>query len=255
MKETTIDKFINWCQNNNLYEKESTNCGKDSDEPDIGYHIYDQEILVIGEYDRGYFILKLLDFVKGKSNYSNNGIIIRQVYWDDDDEHWTWGRNNTSKGIFQLLHTDLSNEGIKLVQDWITTHTNYTKFPKFNINDFAYLVKDFVYKIDGSNTLQVETDYNNIEEFFNSDFKLNDTLTIISVDTKIPIITLEKVEKDGEEMFKFIVDITNKDGDDFRIRTTFDNQNTFKSLIQATVSALKEFKEFYKYANDLENCL
>ena len=116
-------------------------------------------------------------------------------------------------------------------------------------------IKDFIYKVDEAQTIKIETSHNSIEEFFASEFKFNDTLTLVAIDTKSPIITLEKTEKDGKKVFKFIVDITNTDGDDFRIRTTFDTQDKFMALIQSTVNALKEFKEFYKYAEDLENCL
>ena len=116
-------------------------------------------------------------------------------------------------------------------------------------------IKDFIYKVDEAKTIKIETSHNSIEEFFASEFKFNDTLTLVAIDTKSPIITLEKTEKDGKKVFKFIVDITNTDGDDFRIRTTFDTQDKFMALIQSTVNALKEFREFYKYAEELENCL
>ena len=116
-------------------------------------------------------------------------------------------------------------------------------------------IKDFIYKVDEAKTIKIETSHNSIDEFFASEFKFNDTLTLVAIDTKSPIITLEKTEKDGKKVFKFIVDITNTDGDDFRIRTTFDTQDKFMALIQSTVNALKEFREFYKYAEELENCL
>ena len=38
-------------------------------------------------------------------------------------------------------------------------------------------------------------------------------------------------------------------------KITFDSQEKFRSLLEATINALKEYKEFYKYAEDLENCL
>ena len=56
-------------------------------------------------------------------------------------------------------------------------------------------------------------------------------------------------------MFKFIVDISTDKNDEFKIKTTFDSQEKFRSLLEATINALKEYKEFYKYAEDLENCL
>lgn len=56
-------------------------------------------------------------------------------------------------------------------------------------------------------------------------------------------------------MFKFIVDISTDENNEFKIKTTFDTQEKFKSLLIATTNALKEYKEFYKYAEDLENCL
>ena len=260
MKDTTVAKFDKWCKENGLSLNDEIrhSCGSDRSHPNLGYYPIKNEIMFIGECDEGeYFILKLLDFSEGKSDYSNNGIVIRKMFWDSlvHPAHWSWGKGSTSK-IVQHLHTDLSNDGIKEVQNWIAKHTKYTKFPKFGIKDFVYLVKDFICKVDDSSkTLKVVTNHGTIEGFFESDFKFNDTLTIMAVDTKMPIITLEKVEKDGDEMFRFIVDITNQDGDDFRIRTTFDSQDKFKSLVSATINALKEFKAFYKYADELENCL
>lgn len=120
------------------------------------------------------------------------------------------------------------------------------------------LVKDFIYKIDDSNKLDVQTEHDSIDEFFDkpmaNDVKL-DTLIIYAVDTKEPLIKIEKMNKDNKTNYKFIVDITNSDGDDFIIRAIIKNQSQLKEKIEKTIEALNLYPEFSKYANDLEDCL
>lgn len=120
------------------------------------------------------------------------------------------------------------------------------------------VVQDFIYKVDDSNKLTTQTEYNSINEFFDTsiadDIKL-DTLVICTVDTKEPLIKLQKVKADNRAEFKFIVDITNEDDDDFRFRSVIKSQEQLGQLIQQTVDALKQYPKFSKYANDLEECL
>lgn len=119
------------------------------------------------------------------------------------------------------------------------------------------VTKDFIYKIDVSNKLEVQTQYDSIDEFFDSDveddIKMN-TLIIYSIDTKIPLFKIEKIENDKTE-YKFIVDITNEQGDDFIVRTIIKSKDQLDKLIQQTIEALNAYPQFSKYTDDLESCL
>ena len=119
-------------------------------------------------------------------------------------------------------------------------------------------IQDFIYKVDNSNKLIVQTEYNSVDEFFDTpfadDIKL-DTLVICIIDTKEPLIKLQKIEAEDETEFKLIVEITNEDSNDFIFRSIIKSQEHLNQLIQRTVEALKQYPEFSKYADDLENCL
>ena len=125
-------------------------------------------------------------------------------------------------------------------------------------NELKEIVQDFIYKVDDSSKLTAQTGYDSIDDFFNdpmtNDLYL-DTLTIYTVDTKEPLIKLQKVEVEDETEFKFIVEITNEDGDDFRFRSIIKSQEHLNQLIQRTVEALKQYPEFNRYTDDLSNCL
>ena len=120
------------------------------------------------------------------------------------------------------------------------------------------VVQDFIYKVNDSNKLTTQTEYDSINEFFSStitnDVKL-DTLVICAIDTKEPLIKLQKVNTDNKTEFKFIVDITNEDGDNFMFKSIIKSQEQLNQLIQQTIEALKLYPKFSKYVDDLENCL
>ena len=119
------------------------------------------------------------------------------------------------------------------------------------------VTKDFICKIDGSNKLEVQSQYDSIDEFFDSnvkdDIKMN-TIIVCSADTKTPLFQIEKVENDKTE-YKFIVDITNEQGDNFRVQTFIQSKEQLDNLIQQTIDALNLYPQFSKYTDDLENCL
>lgn len=120
------------------------------------------------------------------------------------------------------------------------------------------VIQDFIYKVDDSDKITTQTAYDSIEEFFSepikNDVKL-DTLVICAVDTKDTLIKLQKVETDDKTEFKFIVDITNEDGEDFIFRSIIKSQEHLNQLIQQTIDMLKQSPQFTKYVDDLENCL
>ena len=119
-------------------------------------------------------------------------------------------------------------------------------------------IQDFIYKVDNSNNLTTQTEYDSIDEFFSehitNDIKL-DTLIICAVDTKEPLIKLQKVEVEDKTEFKFIVEINTKDGDNFTFKSIIKSQEHLNQSIQRTIEALKQYPEFSRNADDLEECL
>lgn len=120
------------------------------------------------------------------------------------------------------------------------------------------VIQDFIYKVDDSNKLTAQTEYDSVEEFFSTqitnDTKL-DTLVICAIDTKEPLIKLQKVEAENKTEFKFIVDITNEDGDSFTFKSIIKSQEQLNQLVQQTIDMLKQSPQFAKYVEDLAECL
>lgn len=120
-------------------------------------------------------------------------------------------------------------------------------------------IKDFIYKVDDSNSLTIQTNYDSIDSFFNDtsdkSYDNNETICILAIDTKIPIVKLEKTKLNGENEFKFIVDIRNNTGDEFKIKTVFNTPEKFYDLLESTIDSLRNYFEFYKYAEELDKCL
>ena len=127
-----------------------------------------------------------------------------------------------------------------------------------NDGETKKVVQDFIYSVNDSNKLITQTEFDSIDEFFSepvkNDIKL-DTLIICSVDTKEPLIKLQKVEVKDKTEFKFIVDIINEDDDSFTFKSVIKSQDQLNQLIQQTVEALKQYSKFSKYADDLEEYL
>lgn len=189
------------------------------------------------------------------------------------------GRHQEKIGLV-YLGEDIVKAGsnFEIARQWFAKNTKFTPFPKFTISDLLdeehlknYIrytklqskyeddLKDFIYKVDDTDTLKVQSNYESVESFFadNSDasYSDNESIVILAVDTKLPIIKLEKQFVNNEKAFKFIVDIKTKDEDQFMIKTTIDSKEKFVSLLESTINSLKEFELFYKYADALEDCL
>ena len=132
----------------------------------------------------------------------------------------------------------------------VEAKTNFTIDKKSTINSN---LKSFIYKIDQSDKINVQLDCDSIDKFFTAGFNDDNSLNIVTADTNIKLITIEKTIVNDSKKFKFIVNINTEDDDEFKIKTTFDNIEKFNSLVESTINSLKEYKEFYKYAEDLEN--
>lgn len=120
------------------------------------------------------------------------------------------------------------------------------------VSEAQLAIRDFIFMINDSKTLAVNE--SEIDDFFDS----NNTETefiIFTADTKLPIIKLKKVVKDENVSFKFIVDITNEQDDNFSIKSTIQSKEHLSNLIQQTIYALNSYQQFVKYADELEECL
>lgn len=183
-------------------------------------------------------------------------------------------RKRIDIGFFWEDNVEFAESEFKWIRQYFSRNTKFTPFPKFTVSDLGFELKDvedtnttkyeddlkdFIYKVDDTDTLKVQSNYESVESFFadNSDtsYSDNESIVILAVDTKLPIIKLEKQLVNNEKTFKFIVDIKTKDEDQFMIKTTIDSKEKFVSLLESTINSLKEFELFYKYADDLEKCL
>ena len=128
-----------------------------------------------------------------------------------------------------------------------------------NEYDYQAIAKDFIYRInENSNKLTINSNYNSIDEFFSEKYQGNpklDTMCIIAIDTKEPLIKIEKTKIAEDTRYKFIVDITTEDGEGFSVKCFIDNKFQLDNLIKQTVENLKSYSQFSKYADDLEECL
>lgn len=127
----------------------------------------------------------------------------------------------------------------------------------FNINT---ALKRFINDVENTNTLQAVTNYDSIDAFFEDDsddsYSNNEYIDIITADTKLTLIRLEKANVDNKKVYKFIVDVTADNGDTFNTKTIFYTRDKFSALKSSTVNSLKEldFASFYKYMDELEQC-
>ena len=127
---------------------------------------------------------------------------------------------------------------------------------EIELNEYSTIIKDFVYKIDESNKLSAQTEYDSIEEYFESNFTNDiklDTLIICTADTKISLIKLEKLQSEID--YKFIVDITLNDEDNFTITATIKAREQLNKLIEQVINILNQDQELSKYVSNLENCI
>ena len=128
------------------------------------------------------------------------------------------------------------------------------------VSNINTTLKRFINDVENTNTLQVVTNYDSIDAFFEDDsddsYSNNEYIDIITADTKLTLIRLEKQNIDNKKVYKFIVDITTDNGDTFNTKTIFYTEDKFSALISSTVNSLKDldFALFYKYMDELEKC-
>ena len=195
--------------------------------------------------------------------------ICRRIEVEDD---WRW--SVIYENLKSVLSTHLKSMGVPVIKtnkehyydgiyfyvdlDAIRDNIDSIKDCK-NGYDYQAIAKDFIYHInENSNKLTINSDYDNIDEFFSEKYQGNpklDTMCIIAIDTKEPLIKIEKTKIAEDTRYKFIVDITTEDGEGFSVKCFIDNKSQLDNLIKQTVENLKSYPQFSKYADDLEECL
>lgn len=224
------------------------------------YHKDSDIRCALAEWGYGWDVLVYDENVDVRITLAHNGHGVKILIDDEDSDvrwhtvYWNYGYdkliNDEDIEIRNLVMDYVYEQGYDSIQEWINEHPNSLYYKDFQKID---KLKDFIYKIEGSNKLKVQCDEcDNIKEFFNN--SINE-LKIITVDTKLPIITLAKENKDNKLVYKFIVNIIVDEYNEFNIKTLFTSNEQFIKLIESTINSLKEYPQFSKYADELENCL
>ena len=261
-----VNTYINCtCRDTLSHYRKSTlisNCPELNDPYFYNRYIYfidENERIIYMEYGKGYHYAKqmLLNFTKDTYHYDTYTTPRESDYPDDDGTiDWDSWWDRWMSHYEEIIDINEPFTVLKTFDATLFKSIIKTKFTQES--DIDRVVKDFIYKVDDSNKLTAQTEYDSVDEFFSTpaknDIKL-DTLIICAIDTKQPLIKLQKVEADIRTEFKFIVEITNKDGDDFIFRSIIKSQDQLNQLIQQTVDALRQYSKFNKYADDLEEYL
>lgn len=182
-----------------------------------------------------------------KSDYNT-----KAQYEKAEREYWLFWENWNEKHIIDI-NTDIFTvlrqfDEKEDEQSRRTFFSNITKDKFTQESDIDKVVKDFIYRINDSS--KVQTDIKDEKDFF-----ISDSINIIGIDTKVKLITIERIEKDGNDKYKFIVDITNDNDESFCIKTFIETKEQLNQQIEQTIEALRQYPQFSKYVDDLENCL
>ena len=256
MKANVIEKIAEWLENNGVSNLPSHTIDKDS------YSIFSETELGCSFTN---YNGKRYNFRVNAKEESLSGCTNNTIYGKGVKLFELYETNKSSVGWARDMETALyfsdspSKSSLEQLGQWFAKNTKFTPFPKFKTSDFEDDLKDFIYKVDDTNTLKVQSNYDSVESFFadksEASYSDNESIVILAIDTKLPIIKLEKQYVNDEKSFKFIVDIETNNKDRFMIKTTIDSKEKFVSLLESTINSLKEFELFYKYAEDLEKCL
>ena len=168
-------------------------------------------------------------------------------------------KSHNSKDVFKILNYWSEPGWYENREDFVEKILN-KKDTYYIESQVEKVTKDFIYKINDSKKLKIEMyNYNNIDEYFNDDsndsYENHESINIISIDTKETIISFEKAIINDEKVCKFIVNVTNMDGDNFSVNAILKTKEQLNQLVVNTANALKQYPEFSKYAEDLESCI
>ena len=105
-------------------------------------------------------------------------------------------------------------------------------------------LEDFIYKVDNFDTFRV----NGIDEFICGN---DDMLFIVDSSSGEKLITIER----DKYSYIFEVNLTTKDRDNYHVRNKIKSISHLNKLISATISALREYDDFTRYADNLEDLI
>ena len=172
-----------------------------------------------------------------------------------------------STQMIEISHYDFVEcnfAGQTITMEWLKAYpTNrLVKVHTFDVvkpvSEPKKVTQDFIYKVnDGSDKLSVKSDID-VDEFFTAPVSSNEReniITIIAIDTKLPLMSIKKQSKDEKIIYKFIVDITTDREETFNVSAIIETQDQLNKLIEQTVEALNSYPQFSKYADNLEECI
>ncbi|MEE3344818.1 MAG: hypothetical protein VZS44_12040 [Bacilli bacterium] len=262
MNQTTLNKFKEWCRS-----AKDTKYGYADYFLDDGGFNGDEA----SEEEKNDIVCYINGDFTGWYTNDEGEIGLFTLSLDDSDSHYgLYIRPHKRRGgssfeyspdnKFIVKLSELNEENFKIIRDWLQKHTDYPPFPLFTSEEFyhtshMYIDKDFIYKVkENAKTVQIEEDYDTIDEFFNpQDYKYaGERINITTIDTHLPIISIEHNTTDKDMMLKYIVNLGE---DTYHTLSIFNTKEQFRSLITDTIADLKSRKEFIKYAEDLESCL
>lgn len=173
-------------------------------------------------------------------------ILTKDSVWFVRDEVARQGYNldiliNDEEFVVRNVVHDYLKEHNLTIEEWCIQNK------KGYLSLYSYL-KDFICKINDSSIIKIKTTANSIDEFFN-DITSEDRIILLSRDTNISLITLEKIYNSNN--IKFIVDIT-IDEDNYTINSIFDNKDKFIQLLSYTINILHMNSLYFKYAAELK---
>jgi uncharacterized protein YcgL (UPF0745 family) len=143
----------------------------------------------------------------------------------------------------------LRNCGYDSIEEWKKRNPKLAKKGEWTI--CSNYIKQLIDNIENSSKLEIYSNIN-LDEFLNNTLNIIGYIIIRDVQNNIELIKFDKIYQNEQIKYKFIVDL---DDDDIVIKSTFDSKENLKSLIINTINNLKESKQFYKYADELENCI
>lgn len=257
MKKDVVSRVAKWLESNGVYDHIAN--GKENNISTDGYTIYsDEELGASISVDNGKrynFRIQSCEIGHGgTSDVYSAGVRIFPLYIDSNGK---CARDLDGKIEFSTTPTQNSLEDLG---KWFEKNTSFKPFPKFRSTDFEDGIKDFIYKVDNSKTLKIESgEYATIGEFFKDksieSYTSNASIVVVAIDKNIPIVKLEKQMVGKSKKYKFIVEIKTEKNDEFIVRSTIDTKEKFYNLLEATINSLREFKEFSKYASELSKCI
>ena len=206
----------------------------------------------------------LLDFKNDEYHWDAFFIFAKDREVDIEDvtnltDENTDFESHNSKDVFKILNYWAGPGWYENREDFVEKILN-KKDTYYIESQVEKVTRDFIYKVNDSKKLKIEMyNYDDIDEYFNDDsydsYEDQESINVISVDTKENIISFEKAIINDEKVCKFIVNVTNVDGDNFSVNAILKTKEQLNQLVVNTANALKQYPEFSKYAEDLESCI